>query len=347
MRGQRSALRSEQERGQEREEQRRSTEEREPRGLRGLYRLIMPVLLAVVLSAGAAPTQGNVGSGQVTVQAAERMPQKTTAKSSSAAKKGFEYSAVPKYSGEPYYVVHKDAPYFRLGEIKKKSFESYSELDKLGRCGVALACLGPDTLPTQERGDIGSVKPTGWQTVKYKGIDGNYLYNRCHLIAYELSAENANKRNLITGTRYMNIEGMLPMENEVARYIKSTGNHVMYRVTPVFKGKNLVASGVLMEAESVEGDEIRFCRFVYNVQPGIKIDYRTGKSSREKNGTKTTAKSDSKSSSVKYVGNTKTWKFHRTTCRYAKSMSKENKVTFSTRSQAVRAGYEACGVCKP
>ena len=188
---------------------------------------------------------------------------------------------LPVYSSEPSTEIHDNVPYFQASDLTSSSYETFSSLDDEGRCGYAVACLGPDLLPDAPRGPIGSVKPTGWHTVKYEGIDGNYLYNRCHLIAYELSGENANEENLITGTRYMNVNGMLPYENEVADYIKSTGNHVLYRVTPVFEDDNLLASGVLMEAESVEdgGSGISFNAYCYNVQPGISIEYATGDSS--------------------------------------------------------------------
>lgn len=185
------------------------------------------------------------------------------------------------YKGEPSVVVNDNKPYFSEDEITVQSFENYSELDSLGRCGVATACIGTDIMPTEERGSIGQVKPTGWHTVKYNGIDGNYLYNRCHLIAYCLAGENANEKNLITGTRYMNVDGMLPYENKVAKYMdKNPNNHVMYRVTPVYAGSNLVAEGVLIEAYSVEdnGTGINFCVFCYNVQPNVTIDYATGDS---------------------------------------------------------------------
>ena len=180
-------------------------------------------------------------------------------------------------------IINDNEPYFDQGDFTTKSFEEYSPLDDLGRCGVAFANIGEDIMPTKERGSIGMIKPSGWQTKKYDFVDGKYLYNRCHLIGYQLSGENANEKNLITGTRYMNTEGMLPFENEVADYVKDTGNHVLYRVTPVFEGDNLVADGVLMEAMSVEdrGLDIEFNVFVYNVQPHVKIDYQTGKSSLE------------------------------------------------------------------
>ena len=190
---------------------------------------------------------------------------------------------IPPYSGEPYTVIDNNIPSFDEADMTQNSFERYSELDYLGRCGAAYANLSLDTMPTEERGKIGMVKPTGWQTVKYDFIDGKYLYNRCHLIGYQLSGENANVRNLITGTRYLNIHGMLPFENEVAKYIKDTQNHVLYRVTPVFEGDNLLADGVRMEAYSVEdgGGGIRFNVFCYNVQPGVIIDYATGENYEE------------------------------------------------------------------
>lgn len=192
---------------------------------------------------------------------------------------------IPEYNGQPYVIVNDNQPYFDESDFTTKSFETYSSLDALGRCGVAYANIGEDLMPTKERGSIGMIKPSGWQMVKYDFVDGKYLYNRCHLIGYQLSGENANERNLITGTRYMNTEGMLPFENEVANYVQDTGNHVLYRVTPIFDGNNLVADGVLMEAMSVEdrGLDIEFNVFVYNVQPNVKIDYLTGKSSVDKN----------------------------------------------------------------
>ena len=188
--------------------------------------------------------------------------------------------SIPEYSGDPYVVVNNNVPFFSEEDLEAEVFESYGDLDSLGRCTVAYSMVGTDTMPTQERGNIGQVKPTGWHAVKYDNVDGKYLYNRCHLIGYQLTAENANVKNLITGTRYLNVQGMLPFENLTADYIKETGNHVLYRVTPVFEGDNLVASGVLMEGESAEddGEAIQFCVYVYNVQPGIIIDYATGDS---------------------------------------------------------------------
>ena len=188
---------------------------------------------------------------------------------------------IPEYSGEAYAVINGNMPFFDETEYTTISFENYSELDDLGRCGVAYACVSRDTMPTGERGEIGDIKPTGWKQNKYEGLvdsDPPYLYNRCHLIAYCLTAENANEKNLITGTRYMNAEGMLPFEEEVARYLDENDNHVLYRVTPIFEDDNLLASGVLMEAYSVEdkGAGICFCVYCYNIQPGVVIDYATG-----------------------------------------------------------------------
>lgn len=196
-------------------------------------------------------------------------------------------TAVQEYDGSAAYVeVNENKPFFEENELTTSSFEEYSDLDGLGRCGVAYACVGRETMPTEKRGEIGQIKPTGWVQNKYEGIVDSkppYLYNRCHLIAYCLTAENANEKNLITGTRYMNVEGMLPFEEKVAKYVDNTGNHVMYRVTPYFKGVDLLARGVLMEAYSVEdnGEGICFCVYCYNVQPGIEIDYRTGDNRKE------------------------------------------------------------------
>lgn len=192
----------------------------------------------------------------------------------------FDLSSIPEFTEEPYVVLNDNQPQFTEEDFNKESFEEYSELDYLGRCGPAFAKIGLETMPTEERGEIGSVKPSGWQTVKYDIVDGKYLYNRCHLIGYQLTAENANERNLITGTRYMNVQGMLPFENMVAEYVRETENHVLYRVTPIFEGENLVASGVQIEAKSVEddGEKICFNVYVYNNQPGININYLNGDS---------------------------------------------------------------------
>ncbi len=187
---------------------------------------------------------------------------------------------LPEFSGEPYVVIADNEPNFTKEELSKEPYEYYSKLDEKGRCGVVEAMVGEELMPTEERGAIGQVKPTGWHTIKYDIVDGKYLYNRCHLIGYQLTGENANRQNLITGTRYMNMDGMLPFEDEVADYIHETGNHVMYRVTPIYQDDNLLASGVEMEAKSVEdnGKGVCFHVYVFNAQPGIEIDYATGES---------------------------------------------------------------------
>lgn len=187
-------------------------------------------------------------------------------------------NVIPKYNGDPYIVVNNNEPFFSENEYTTSSFEYYSDLDNLGRCGVCYACLGDELMPNEKRGDISSVKPSGWVNNKYDFIDGGYVYNRCHLIGYQLTGENANVKNLITGTRYMNVDGMLDFENKLADYIDDTDNHILYRVTPIFDGDNLVADGVQLEAISVEdnGKGIKFNVFCYNVQPGVVIDYATG-----------------------------------------------------------------------
>lgn len=288
----------------------------------------------------------------------------------------FRLSDIPEYTDSPYVAVNGNVPYFTEDDLTDVSFESYSDLDSLGRCGVAYASASTDTMPTEKRGSIGEVKPTGWINAKYDFVDGKYLYNRCHLIGYQLTAENANEKNLITGTRYLNVQGMLPFENLTADYVKETGNHVMYRVTPVFEGDNLVASGVLMEAESVEdeGDGVLFCVYVYNVQPGVTIDYATGKSELAKSrgaggsqsgsmsGTssagnkssetpggsgKTDAGSSGKESGT-YILNTKTMKFHRPDCESVKNIKSENREEYTgEREKLIDEGYEACKSCKP
>lgn len=243
---------------------------------------------------------------------------------------------IPEYSGEPYVVINDNIPGFSETEITDRSFEQYNELDSLGRCGTAIASIGRDLMPTEERGSIGQVKPTGWHTVKYDNVDGKYLYNRCHLIGYQLTAENANQLNLITGTRYMNVDGMLPFENMVADYIKETGHHVLYRVTPVFDGDNLLASGVQMEALSVEdnGEGISYNVFVYNVQPGINIDYVTGESSPEDS----TNNSESENGEIRGNSNSKIYHCPGQAA-YDQMADSKNLVIFSSEEEAQKAGY--------
>ena len=258
-----------------------------------------------------------------------------------------EVSDIPEYSGEPYIEINGNEPDFDQDQITDKSFEEYSQLDSLGRCQEAEASIGEDLMPTEERGSIGQIKPSGWHTVKYDNVDGKYLYNRCHLIGYQLTAENANEENLITGTRYMNVEGMLPFENMVADYIKETGNHVMYEVTPVYDGDDLVASGVHMEGYSVEdeGEGISFNIYAYNVQPGIEIDYATGESREAKD---RAGDSSNETQEGEYVINTNTGKFHRPDCSSVEDIKPENKKEYTgSREELTKQGYEPCGRCRP
>lgn len=292
----------------------------------------------------------------------------------------FNTADVPAYSGEPYTAVNNNEPYFTSDNLTTEAFENYSELDALGRCGVAYANVCLETMPTEKRGSISEVKPTGWHSVKYDNVDGKSLYNRCHLIGYQLTAENANQQNLITGTRYLNVDGMLPFENMVADYVKETDNHVLYRVTPIFTGDNLVVDGVLMEGYSVEdeGDGICFCVYAYNVQPGITIDYATGdswlssekgnsdsssggnsavsQSAADKSGTQQAAvqtesvkeTSAPVSTGTEYILNTNTKKFHYPSCSSVKQMKASNKKEYTgSRDDLIAQGYDPCKKCNP
>ena len=268
----------------------------------------------------------------------------------STASVSYDLDDLPAYSGEPYVAVNNNEPFFTQEDMITNSYETYSELDALGRCGVAWANVGIDLMPTEERGSIGQVKPSGWQTVKYDIVDGKYLYNRCHLIGFQLTGENANERNLITGTRYLNVDGMLPFEDLVADYVKETENHVLYRVTPIFQGEELVARGVLMEGLSVEdsGEGISFCVYVYNVQPGVVIDYATGNSWLEGNEAQPLETATSDVEGTTYVINTNSGKFHLPTCSSVADMSPANRQDYvGDRQDLLDQGYSPCGICKP
>ena len=257
---------------------------------------------------------------------------------------------VPAYSGSPYVELDGNQPGFSLEERTTDSFETYSTLDALGRCGPAYACIGQDLMPTEDRESISSVRPTGWVQAEYDFVDGGSLYNRCHLIGFQLTGENANEENLITGTRYMNVEGMLPFENMVADYIKETGNHVLYRAAPIFEGENLVASGVVMEALSVEdeGEGVCFHVYVYNVQPGVEIDYATGESWESGDPAASAPESQTEQQEADYVLNTSSKKFHRSDCSSVGSMSEKNRQEYhGTREELIAQGYEPCGSCHP
>lgn len=257
---------------------------------------------------------------------------------------------VPAYSGSPYVELDGNQPGFSLEERTTDSFETYSTLDALGRCGPAYACIGQDLMPTEDRESISSVRPTGWVQAEYDFVEGGSLYNRCHLIGFQLTGENANEENLITGTRYMNVEGMLPFENMVADYIKETGNHVLYRAIPIFEGENLVASGVVMEALSVEdeGEGVCFHVYVYNVQPGVEIDYATGESWETGDSASSALESQAEEQEADYVLNTSSKKFHRPDCPSVDSMSEKNRQEYhGTREELIAQGYEPCGSCNP
>ena len=288
---------------------------------------------------------------------------------------------IPAYSGQAAIEINQNVPGFTESDYTTEAFEQYRPLDGLGRCGIAYACVGEEIMPTEERGAIGMVKPSGWHTVKYDFVDGKYLYNRCHLIAYMLSGENANTENLITGTRYMNTEGMLPYENQVADYVHDTGNHVLYRVTPLYEGDNLVASGVEIEASSVEdkGKSLSFHVYCYNVQPGVTIDYATGDSALAEDlatenvqeTAQETSVADGKQSSENavaavqeetsaeqdgghakeeqdYVLNKNTKKFHYPWCSSADDIKKKNRKDFTgTREEVISQGYVPCKRCNP
>ncbi len=265
----------------------------------------------------------------------------------------FTVADVPVYSGKAYAVINNHVPFFadpRYGGDTagaRNPFEYFSDLDDLGRCGTVYANVCLELMPTEERGEIGSVKPTGWHTVKYDCVEGKYLYNRCHLLGFQLTGENANVKNLITGTRYLNVQGMLPFEDMVADYVRETGNHVLYRVTPVFYGEDLVAQGVLMEAKSVEdaGEGIQFNVFVYNVQPGVEIDYATGESWLDTSQPAQTTKQDTQAD---YVLNTNSKKFHYPSCSSVADMNPANRSDYhGTRAALIDQGYDPCGRCKP
>lgn len=260
----------------------------------------------------------------------------------------YEIDSIPDYEGTPYVEIHNNEPEFNSKDMNTKSFESYSNLDSLNRPQVAYANVSKDLMPNTKRTSIGMVKPVGWHTVRYSGIDGKYLYNRCHLIGYQLTGENANRKNLITGTRYLNVEGMLPFENKVTSYVKNTNHHVLYRVTPIYDGDDLLAKGVQIEAYSVEdkGQGISFNVFCYNVQPGITINYKNGDSSSSKENI--IKKYETKTDTASYILNVNTHKFHRPTCSSVRMMKDSNKIESNkSRDELIANGYSPCKNCNP
>lgn len=330
----------------------------------GLLALLMAISVVACGSTESVPSAPSSSSSQVSsaYSTPSPTPEPESSSSSSEALKqasaSFDISSIPAYSGSPYVAVNNNVPFFNSSDLTTVAFEQYSPLDSLGRCGVAYANICLDLMPTEDRESISEVKPTGWINNSYDFVDGGYLYNRCHLIGFQLAGENANDRNLITGTRSMNVDGMLPFENMVADYVQETGNHVLYRVSPVFEGNNLVASGVLMEAMSVEdsGDGVEFCVYCYNVQDGVTIDYATGNNyaaagyaepteppvEQYVTGNEETVETQS------YVLNTNTKKFHYPDCRSVKQMSDKNRQdVVANREELIAQGYDPCGNCNP
>ena len=302
--------------------------------------LLLALCLSFLTACGAAPQQPTAEAARPT-QSVQTAP----AASSEGVSAEFSLDIIPAYAGDPYVVVNDNVPYFTEKDLTTESYEYYADLDAFNRCGVTMASIGPDLMPTEPREAIGQVKPTGWVTAKYDSVDGKYLYNRCHLIGFQLTGENANERNLITGTRAMNVDGMLPFENMTADYIKETGNHVLYRVTPIFVEEEMVARGVLMEAVSVEdeGEGLQFCIYAYNNQPGIEIDYATGESWLAPETEEPVSGAEQT-----YVLNTSSKKFHLTTCGGVSDIKAANRSEYTgTREEVIAAGYEPCGRCKP
>lgn len=264
-------------------------------------------------------------------------------------------SVIPDYKGKAYVTLNNNMPQFEDFD-NTTVFETYSELDSLGRCGVAYANICRELMPTDDREEIGNVKPSGWiyngksNNLKYDFVDGKYIYNRCHLIGFQLAGENANEKNLITGTRYLNIEGMLPFENMVADHVKEEGGHVLYRVTPIFKDDELVCRGVQIEAYSVEddGDGICFNVFCFNIQPGVEINYQTGQNRKSSSDSVTTSTTLSQTSSARFVVNESSKKFHTPDCSSVQKISAENKlVLVAGRDELVNKGYSPCKICNP
>ncbi|MBS6792705.1 MAG: DNA/RNA non-specific endonuclease [[Ruminococcus] lactaris] len=327
---------------------------------RRTYGFLTGLLLILSVCLTSCGNQGQTDSGK---DSNTQSGTKVAAEDHSAEEKGSDSESyvtvddVPAYSGEPYVEVNDNQPEFTEEELTTVSYEDYSELDELGRCQSAEACIGQELMPTEARESISSVKPTGWKNKSYDTVDGGYVYNRCHLIGFQLTGENANEENLITGTRYMNVEGMLPFEDEVAAYIKETDNHVMYRVTPVFEGDDLVASGVQMQAESVEDDGvgISFNVYVYNVQPYVVIDYKTGENwegdeiaEPEGKWADGTEAEPSDTKEQMYILNKNTKKFHKPECSGAKKIKAKNKGEYTgSRQTLIDEGYEPCGNCNP
>lgn len=320
---------------------------------------------------------GETGGEASSASSAEVSGDPDAAASTGSGVTTLSYRDVPAYDGNPYVYVNDGEPVFTDEQrAAEPGCERYGDLDELGRCTGAFAVVSPETQPTEKRGSIGEVPPSGWQMAKYDFVEGKYLFNRCHLLGYQLTGENANTQNLITGTRYLNVEGMLPFENAVADYVDATGNHVLMAVTPVFEGSELVACGVHMMAESVEdgGEGVAFNVFCYNVQPGVVIDYGTGASMLEEDATplpdvsgaesapdaasegagageaseKGATGSDEGKGVAEYVLNTNSRKFHLPSCSSVGQMSPKNREDVEdTRENLIAKGYDPCKRCNP
>lgn len=321
---------------------------------------ILPILLCLLIILSSCSSKVNEVIDNPSIPAAAQHSYATEAPVSQSAQPAFDINSIPPYSGTAHITINNNIPSFQDEELSTEPFEKYSPLDGLGRCGIAYANICKELMPTEKRQGIGQIKPAGWHTVRYDvvgaGSEG-YLYNRCHLIGFQLAGENANERNLITGTRYLNIQGMLPFENKTAEYIKSTNNHVLYRVTPIYDGDNLLCAGLQIEAKSVEdnGNGLSFNIFCYNVQPGVIIDYATGDSRLEtpadtqaENEPHENTAENASPEAVTYILNKNTKKFHYPYCSSVDDMKETNKLEFTgSRDYVINQGYVPCQRCNP
>lgn len=322
--------------------------------MKQLKELILLFMLSAAMATGCVPDQPAEAPEEViqTSEAEHETAEETVPESPAIKDEASEFDAakLQEYDGSAWITVNNDVPFFTEEDMTTECYISLSELDELGRCGPGMMCAGLEFMPDGERGEIGMIKPSGWVQEKYPDVieeSPSYLYNRAHILMWALSGINADERGLITGTRYMNIEGMLPNEEMVLDYIESTGEHVMCRVTPVFTGDNLLADGVLMEARSVESDGLMYCRYAYNVQPGIVIDYATGESYAE--GYAEPIPDPVPGNGVAaYIGNKNSMIFHLPDCGSVDKMKEKNKVYFyGDREEPISQGYEPCGGCNP
>ncbi len=306
-------------------------------------KFFLPIILSALIGLAGCGSGGTSASESESTAASETDNSNASDRLATASEIAVSLDEIPDYCGDPWIEINGNVPFFSDEEKTTDVFEEYSDLDALGRCGTAYANICRELMPTEQRGDISEVHPTGWQSSRYDFVDGESLYNRCHLIAHELAGEDANEKNLITGTRYFNVDGMQDFENMVTDYVKETGNHVLYRVTPLFEGDDLVARGAVMEAYSVEdeGDGICYCVYCYNVQPGIEIDYATGDNWLAGEEAKTDAEGT-------YILNTNSMKFHRPDCEGVSDISEQNKQEYTgSRSALIEQGYTPCGNCNP